>query len=151
MEYFTSKAQEKVLDAIYQEKIIDKQKEIDENAKRTNSIPKYKAKAHVKEEERVFIVVNVKVYLGEIKEENLCPNTQEEGGKRYILDSNFDYCTIPFINKYKSYKVTFNPSGKYGPTVYYFTKIGACPALLEAPDGTKILVEDESNYEILCC
>jgi hypothetical protein len=151
MEYFTSKSQEKALDEIYQANIIKKQKEIDENAKRTKSIPKFKAKAHVKEEERIFLVEDGKIYLGEIKEDNLCPQILEEGGKCYRLDSNFDYYTIPFINKYKTYKVTFNPSGKYGPTVYYFTKIDACPALLEAQDGTKILVEDESNYEILCC
>jgi hypothetical protein len=148
MEYFTSKTQEKALDAIYQEKIIDKQKMIDRIAKRTESIPKYKAKAYVKEEERVFIVEDGKVYLGEIKDENLCPNTQEEGGKRYILDSNFDYCTIPFINKYKTYKVTFNPSGKYGPTVLYHSSLGACPAVLEATDGKTIIVEDENKYDL---
>ena len=151
MEYFTSKSQEKALDEIYQENIIKKQKDIDRIAKRTDSIPKFKAKAYVKQEERIFLVEDGKVYLGEVKEENLCPLALEEGGKCYRLDSNFEYNTIPFIKKYKTYKVTFNPSGKYGPTVYYFTKIEACPALLEAPDGKKILVEDESKYDLLEC
>jgi hypothetical protein len=146
MEYFTSKSQEKALDAIYEERVKSKQLEINENAKRTATIPKYKAKAYVKQEERIFIVEDGKVYLGEVKDDNLCPSTLEEGGKCYKLDSNFDYCTIPFINKYKSYKVTFNPSGKYGPTIIYYSSY--YPAILEAADGTKLLVEDENKYDL---
>ena len=52
------------------------------------------------------------------------------------------------MKKHKRYIVRFFPDGKYGPTVYYDSEIGAIPARLESYDGDILEVDDNSKYDI---
>lgn len=144
MEYFTSEAQEITFEEKYKEDIRTKQKELDEIQKKTNKLQKFTAYAYVDKPERVFNVENSKVYLNGI----VCPTQLVQGGKRYRLDIHPHLNT--FFDKYKSYTVAFSPTGKYGPTVAYCAAKDVYPAKLIASDGYKLLVEDESKYDIIC-
>ncbi len=146
MEYFTSKLQEMALDVIYENDIKTKQKEIDTIRLKTGKIQKFTARAYINEPERVFLIQNGKTYLGEIKDENVCPTSLESGGKKYTLDIDYEQYIKAFIEKHTSYKVVFSPSGKYGPTVDYCSITGAIPAVIYSHDGETLVVEDENKY-----
>jgi hypothetical protein len=149
MKYFTSEAYEKILDEKYMDKIKKKQAEIDENYRKTKKIEKYTAYAHIRKSDRVFCVEeDGKIYYEEVKPENECPTELVEGGKEYILDSNFELYIMNFKVKHKKYRVVFSIDGRYGPTCCYCSSLGALPARMEAYDGDILVVEDESKYDI---
>ena len=149
MNYFTSDAHEKILDEKYMKDVKIKQAEIDEVQKKTKKIQKYTARAYILQPERIFCVEeDGKIYFGSVAPENECPKILTPGGKKYLLDSNFELSVLEFINKHKSYKVIFSPDGKYGPTCCYCSAIGALPAKLESYDGDTLLVEDDDKYDI---
>ena len=149
MSYFTSEAYEKALDEEYMDKIKRKQAEIDEDYRKTKKIPKFTAYAHICKLERVFCVEeDGKVYCSEVAPENECPKQLVSGGKEYILDSNFDFYIMNFLNKHKRYRVIFDVDGKYGPTCCYCSSIGALPARMESYDGEILNVEDENKYDL---
>ena len=147
-QFYSSPEYEKRLQEKYEFKVKRKQDEIDEVQRLTKKIQKFTARGHIFEENRVFIVQDGKIYYEEAKEDNICPTSLVKGGKTYILDSNFDYHIMEFTNKYTNYKVIFNPTGRYGPTCCYVSSINATPAILEAPNGEKLVVEDNSKYDI---
>lgn len=147
--YFTSKEQEESFDIKYREDINKKQKELDIAHRHTKKIQKFTAKAHVCRPERRFIIKEDEVYLNEINESNKCPKMEVEGGGGiYKLDLNFEFDIRCFLRKYSEYSVTFYPDGKYGPTVEYLSSYGFLPALLESFNGEKIMLEDESKYNL---
>jgi hypothetical protein len=148
MKYFTSKAYEKVLDEKYMQQIKAKQLEIDEKYRKTKKIQKYTAYAYISKLERVFCVEDDKIYCGEVKEENECPTQEVSGGKTYILDSDFELQINNFKQKHKRYRVIFYLNGKYGPSCYYCSKIGALPAKMESYDGDILIVENEDKYDL---
>ena len=149
MEYFTSEAYERGLDEEYKKQITKKQAEIDEIQRRTKEIQKYTAYGYISKQDRVFYVEeDGKVYYGEVKPENECPNKLVSGGKKYILDSNFELYIMEFKNKHKRYIIKFMVDGKYGPCGCYCSSIGALPAIMESYDGDILNVEDESKYDI---
>jgi hypothetical protein len=149
MKYFTSETYEKVLDEEYMRQIKEKQAEIDENYRKTKKIQKYTAYAHISKLERVFCVEeDGKVYCGEIKPENECSKELVEGGKEYVLDSNYELYIMNFKSVHNRYRVIFSPDGKYGPSCCYCSSIGALPARMESYDGDILCVEDESKYDI---
>lgn len=140
---------EKELKNRYNFEVKRKQDEIDEIQRRTKKIQKFTAKAHVSRPERVFCVEeDGNIYIEIVSPNNLCPKEKVEGGEKYILDSNFDFYIMAFISKHKRYKVIFSPDGKYGPTTYYCSSIGAVPARMESYDGDVLIVDDESKYDI---
>ena len=148
LKYFTSKAQEDEFDIKYNEAIKKKQKELN-IAHRHSKVPhKFTAKAYVSRPERKFIVRGSDTYLEEVNENNKCPKDEVEGGGVYKLDLNFEWDIMCFLNKYSEYIVTFYPDGKYGPTVEYCSSYGCLPALLESSTGERIMVDDESKYNI---
>jgi len=146
MEYFSSEEQENSFDKKYKELIIQKQKEIDALQKETKKIQKYTAYAYIDELPRVFFIQDGLVYL----DGTLCPTHPVQGGKRYVLDRDFTDKIHEFLNKYRSYKVVFYPSGKYGPTTHYCSYKDVVPAKMIAPENYELSVEDESKYDILC-
>lgn len=148
LKYFTSKEQEEAFDIKYKEAINKKQKELDIAYRHTKKIQKFTAKAHISRPERKFIINGSDVYLEEINENTRCPDTEVEGGGVYKLDLNFEWDIRCFLRKYSEYTVTFYPDGKYGPTVEYWNSYGFSPALLESNTGEKIMLEDESKYEL---
>jgi uncharacterized protein CbrC (UPF0167 family) len=146
--FYSTPEYETKLKEKYEFEVKRKQDEIDQDQKRTGRIQKFTAKAHISKLERVFIVYEGKKYCEEILEENICPEQLVNGGNIYILDRNFELYIMEFLNRNKSYKVTFSPDGKYGPTVYYNSEIGATPARLEAHNDETLIIEDESKYDI---
>ena len=147
--FYSTAEYEKILKDKYEFAIKKKQEEIDENFRKTKRIPKFTAYAHIFRPERIFCVEeDGKVYFEEVMPENICPNEKVNGGEKYILDSNFDYQIMKFLEKYKRYKVVFFPDGHYGPTCCYCSSIGAIPARLESYDGEVLLADDDSKYDI---
>ena len=149
MRYFTSNAYEKALDEEYMAKIKKKQAEMDEDHRKTKKIQKYTAYAHISKSDRVFCVEeDGKIYCGEVATENECPKELVEGGKEYILDSNFEFYIMKFKEKHKKYRILFSVDGKYGPCCCYCSSIGALPARMESYNGDILVVEDEDKYDI---
>ena len=147
MEYYTTAEQEKALVLEYKRQIDKKQKEMDEEEKKTKKIQKYTARAHTFKPIRVFVVENGVVYLNEVKTENICPQSLEKDGDKYCLDEDFKEAITRFISKHQTYSVTFFPSGRYGPCVDYISKNRVFPARLDA-NGYSLQVEDEEKYDI---
>lgn len=126
-----------------------KQEEIDEVQRMTRKLQKYTAKAYISKPERIFCVEeDGKIYFEDVMPENICPAEAENDAVKYILDMNFELYILRFIKKHKKYKVIFFPDGKYGPTVYYDSEIGAIPARFESYDGDILEVNDETKYDI---
>jgi hypothetical protein len=149
MEFYTTHIQETQLEYKYGMDIINKQKELDNYYSKSGQIPKYTAYAYISKPNRVFWVVKDKVYFEKISDENLCPTEKVKGGSVYILDSDLNHTICQFQSENDTYKVTFNVSGNYGPTIYYCTKDNnVYPATLTTMDGEEFLIEDDDKYDI---
>ena len=147
--FYSTADYENTLKEAYMFSIKKKQQEIDVIYRRTKKIHKFTAYGHISKPDRVFYVEeDGNIYFNEVIPENICPKELVDGGKKYVLDSNFDFYIQQFVDKYKRYKVVFSPDGKYGPTVCYCSSIGALPARMESYDGEVLIIDDESKYDI---
>ena len=147
--FYSTADYENTLKEAYMFSIKKKQQEIDVIYRRTKKIHKFTAYEHISKPDRVFYVEeDGNIYFNEVIPENICPKELVDGGKKYVLDSNFDFYIQQFVDKYKRYKVVFSPDGKYGPTVCYCSSIGALPARMESYDGEVLIIDDESKYDI---
>lgn len=147
--FYSTPEYEKILKDKFNFAIKKKQEEIDENYRKTKKIQKFTAYGYIFRPERIFCVEeDGSVYYEEVILENRCPTEKVEGGKKYILDSNFDYAIMKFLEKHKTYKVIFSPDGHYGPTCCYCSSIGAIPARLESYNGEILVADDHSKYDI---
>lgn len=147
--FYSTAEYERILKEKYKFAIKKKQDEIDEIYSKTKKIQKFTAYAYICRLERVFCVEeDGSVYYEEVVPDNICPSEKVEGGEKYILDTNFDYAIMKFVEKHKRYKVVFFPDGHYGPTCCYCSFIGAIPARLESYDGEVLVAEDDSKYDI---
>jgi hypothetical protein len=147
--FYSTADYENTLKETYMFSIKKKQEEIDDIYRRTKKIQKFTAYGHISKPDRVFYVEeDGNIYFNEVIPENICPKENVNGGKKYVLDTNFDLYIQQFVDKHKRYKVIFSPDGKYGPTTCYCSSIGALPARLESYDGEVLIVDDESKYDI---
>ena len=148
-EFYSPADYEKELENRYIFEVKRKQDEIDEIQRRTKKIQKFTARAHISRPDRIFCVEeDGNIFIESVNPNSICPKEKVEGGKKYILDSNFDLYIMEFLSKYKRYKVIFSPDGKYGPTTCYCSSIGAVPARMESYDGEVLILDDESKYDI---
>jgi hypothetical protein len=148
-EFYSPADYEKELENRYIFEVKRKQDEIDEIQRCTKKIQKFTARAHISRPDRIFCVEeDGNIFIESVNPNNICPKEKVEGGKKYILDSNFDLYIMEFLSKYKRYKVIFSPDGKYGPTTCYCSSIGAVPARMESYDGEVLILDDESKYDI---
>ena len=148
MYYYTSEAQEKMLTDRYEKIVSEKQDELDSIQKNSGKIQKYTAYACVSIPIRVFVVHGGNVYFEKVAEENKCPTETKIGGRVYALDSDYKTAIDVFLEGVYEYKVSFMPSGKYGPTVDYCGKRYEMPAIIERSDGQRLTVEDVEKYEL---
>lgn len=139
MKFYTTAEQERVFEEQYQQLLKVKQAELDAERR----LQKFTARAYIHEPERRFDVSHGVVTMGGLP----CPMMRVAGGREYCLDP--DYSIEWFTEKYPCYSVIFKPSGRYGPTVYYWP--GLTPARLVAADGSlELVADDENKYEIGC-
>lgn len=146
--FYSTAEYENELNSEYEFAVKKKQDEIDELYRRTKKIQKFTGRAYISKPNRVFYVEEDNIYYKEVVPENICPKEKVEGGKKYVLDSNFDFYIQQFVEKHKRYKVIFSPDGSYGPTCCYCSSIDAVPARMESYDGEVIILDDESKYDI---
>ncbi len=145
MEYYTTGAQEKELDAHYLSLIKEKDLDLKQELLRTRKVQKFTAYAFVKTPLRIFYVQDGNVYLHHIAEENRCPTEAVRDGGIYKLDGDYQTLVTQFLVDHPNYKVVFSPSGRYGPTTDYCGKQHEMPAYLEA-DGVRLDVDDDEKY-----
>ena len=146
MYFYTTKEQEAALDAEYKRLLAVKQAEIDEIQKRTKKIQKFTAYGHVHKPDRVFRVMEGRVFYGN-EEMSSGP---VEGGQTYTFDTLFSKQIAEFCKKHGAYKVVFKPHGRYGPCVGYIGSPGSMPAHLIAGDDV-LEADNENAYDLLCC
>jgi hypothetical protein len=64
-----------------------------------------------------------------------------------MTDPSFDDKVADFLRRHAAYRVIFQPSGRWGPTVSYCSR--GIPASFISEDGTETLVaEDEDKYDL---
>jgi hypothetical protein len=145
VQFFTTREQEKILENRFKRELIKKQNEIDETVRRTGVVSKYPAHAYVSVPYRVFCVVKSDVYFGTIGSGNKCPVEKTEGGKRYILDRDLIHAVHGFVQKHKTYTVSFDVSGRY---MRYNGDEDVFPAILVSHNGEELMVANINKYSI---
>ena len=148
--FYTTPEQEEELERIYEQKVKEKQIELDKETlelKRTNPtyIVKYTAYAHVDKEPRTFKVRKVNITFNN----QIIPLTHQEGGQTYFPDKRFQECVEEFIQNHPEYDITFYVTGKYGPCMNYIADGFVC--FLRAVTGERLFVENDDAYDIGCC
>jgi hypothetical protein len=142
--YYTTAAQEAALAAIYEQDLQQKQAQIDAEQRRTGRIQKFTARAHISQVPRIFDVSSTDITL-----EGYGPAAPNKvtGGGTYMTDPSFDDKVADFLRRHAAYRVIFQPSGRWGPTVSYCSR--GIPASFISEDGTETLVaEDEDKYDL---
>jgi hypothetical protein len=147
MEYYTNSELELKLIGEYEDRLIEKEREMERMNPKKNR--KYTSKAYVHEENRVFYVNEKGVFWKDESGPNM-PTKEEPGGKVYKLDPKFMKEVEEFIKRNPSYTVTFKMTGAYGPTIYYSSGPNVYPAVLEGISGEVLTVEDDDAYDIGC-
>lgn len=143
MDYYTSESQERELNEKYMVKV----KEIQDQ----NRVPigfglqKNRKFTYIPEPDRIFIIENEKVYLGQVDEKNICPQGYIMGGRSYGIDYMFMNEVQEFVKRHKKYMVIFNVSGRYDGTKKYCGGQGIYPARMIA-DFEELILEDEEKY-----
>lgn len=146
MEFYSTLRYELILEAYYQSCLAAKEAELAQGSS------KFTANALVSLPNRVFHIVNGCMYQETVDPSCACPACPEDGGRIYRLDPSFSEQVYVFLHKHANCKITFQPSGRYGPTIGYSTgDTNVFPAILEALDGSgeTLVVEDETKYEPL--
>jgi hypothetical protein len=143
MEYYTSEAQERELNEIYMNKVKEKQDKI----QGLRLTPRFMSNEYtfISQPERIFIVEDQKVYLGQVDEKNRCPTGYTMGGKSYGVDYMFTEDVQKFVKRHNKYMVIFNVSGRCNGTKKYCGGQGIYPARMVA-DFEEIILEDEDKY-----
>jgi hypothetical protein len=176
-EFYTTAEQEAELDAIYKQEVDKKQKEIDEENKRTKKIHKYRATMYIYEKERVFYI-SERGYRWKDANGPLMPTSPQPGGKIYKLDLEADrgFESYPgmsegrlgdegfetkiehsgvdekglvakYCEDHSEFYVKFKPICSGG--IAYCAKENVYPAYLECA-AHKLIVEDDNKYDIYC-
>lgn len=143
MDYYTSEAQENELNEKYMKKVRERQDQF--NIPISLGLQKNREPIYIPEPDRIFIVENEKVYLGEVNEKNICPQGYVIGGKSYGIDYNFMKEVQEFVGRHKKYMVIFSVSGRYGSKKKYCGGQGIYPARMIA-DFEELILEDEEKY-----
>ena len=157
--FYTTPEQEEELERIYEQKIQEKQDEINKETiehkqKNPKYIQKYTARAFVDKEPRTFVVRSTGITLNNkptptsisASTEIEPVDTQVKGGKVYYPDKRFQEGIEAFIQKHPEYTITFYLTSKYGPTIDYTGDGLVC--FLLATTGEQLFVEDPDAYEI---
>lgn len=150
MYFYTTKEQEVALEAEYKRQIAVKQAEIDTIEKKTKKIQKFTAYGHVHKPDRVFRVLDGRIFYGAQGSQEM-PSAPVEGGQTYTFDTRFSKQIAEFCANYASYKVVFKPHGKYGPCLHYIGSPGSMPAQLIAESGEVLDADNDDGYDLLCC
>lgn len=150
MIFYTTKAQESLINRKYNEEINKKQFEIDEEQRKTGKLQKYTAYMYIEKPHRIFNVENNQIYIIIDGQELYSPAYESDGGC-YRTDQFFDEQLSGFIERNKIYTITFFPSGSYGNSVYYYTNgvENVMPAVIKSLTE-EIKLENEDNYDIGC-
>lgn len=146
MEFYSTLRYELILEAYYQSCLALKETELAQGG------GKFTAKALVSLPNRVFHIVNGCMYQETDDPSCACPPCPQDGGRIYRLDPSFSEQVHAFLGKHTNCRITFQPSGRYGPTIGYSAgDANVFPASIEALDGSgeTLVVEDETNYEPL--
>ncbi len=149
MEFYSTLRYELILEAYYQSCLAVKEAELAQGG--VNQ--KYTAKALVPLPNRVFHIMDGIMYQESVHPDCACPPCPQEGGCIYRLDPDFRGAVHTFLQAHPNCKCTFQPSGRYGPTIDYSTgDSSVIPAVLEALDesGETLVVEDEDKYDPSC-
>ena len=152
-EFYTTAEQEAELDEIYQKELVEKQKEIDAEYKRTRKIQKYRAGMYIDKKERVFYVcekgLETQIQWKDASGSSMATQA-EPGGKIYKLDTAADGTGL--IKKYCSdnpeFYVKFKSITSGG--IAYCADNNIHPAVLEC-EANKLIVEDDNKYDLYCC
>lgn len=147
--FYTTAEQEAELNDMYKKEVIVKQKELDDERRRTKKIHKYNATAYIHEKDRVFFICE-KGVLWKDENGNKMPTTQQEGGRKYIIADVQRYKS--FAENNKEFYVKFHVTGKYGPTVGYIgINENIYPFTLVSKDfSEELLLDDEDKYDLIC-
>lgn len=146
--FYTTAEQEAELDELYKKEVAVKQKELDDEYKRTRKIQKYRATMYIDEKERVFYVCE----KGVLWKDKLGPDmaTEEQpGGKVYKLDTEADGTGLikKYCSDHSEFFVKFKPICSGG--IAYCAKENIHPAILECREH-KLIVEDDNKYDLYC-
>lgn len=147
--FYTTPEQEGVFKQVHERKVKEKQNEIDAQVYEMKQrdptfVVKYTARAHVDEEPRTFHVRSTGITFNNQQ----TPTTPQQGGGIYFPDKLFIEGVEVFIKKHPEYTITFYPTSKYGPTIYYTGDGFVC--FLQAVTGEQLFVENPDAYEIGC-
>lgn len=143
MDYYTSEFQERELNEKYMVKVRERQDQI-----RTPigfGFQKNQKSIYIPELDRIFIIENEKVYLGQVDNKNICPQGYVMGGRSYGIDYMFMSKVQEFVKRHKKYMVIFSISGRYDGTHKYCGGQGIYPARMIA-DFEELILEDEEKY-----
>ena len=145
MEYYTSDTQEKELYEKYMNKVKEKQNQF----QGLRFTPRFISNEYsfIPQLERIFIVENGKVYLGQVDDKNICPESCVIGGKSYGVDYMFGTEVQKFVEKHKKYMIIFNVSGRCNGKERYCGGQGIYPARMIA-DFEELILEDENRYTL---
>jgi len=143
MEYYTTEIQEKNLNEKHMEKIKERQDQI--RGSMNYSLSRNKQYQFIPPTDRIFIVENDKVYLGQVDETNICPQRYVIGGKTYGIDNMFGDEVEKFVMRHKKYMVIFSLSSSLGSSMKYCGGQGVYPARMVA-DFEELILEDPEKY-----
>jgi hypothetical protein len=147
--FYTTAEQEADLQELYEKEVKEKQKQLDDEYKKTKKIQKYRATMYISEKERVFYVCEKGVLWKDASGVEMASEPQP-GGKMYKLDTSADGTGL--IEKYCSdhpeFFVKFKAICSGG--IAYCAKENIHPAVLECPQH-KLIVEDDNKYDLYCC
>ncbi len=145
---YTSAYVEKVLQDLFMSEIKIKEKEIKEREVNTGKIQKYTAYAYIHKPLRIFHMKNNQLYVELPDGLVSIDNKPDPKGAIYRTDPDFDSQLEQLIKSNSEYKITFMPSGRYGPTIYYCNNDpNVYPALIEF-DNFSLTLENEDAYDI---
>jgi hypothetical protein len=151
-EFYTTAEQEAELDEIYQKELVEKQKEIDAEYKRTRKIPKYRSTMYIDKKERVFFICEKGLetqILWKDASGSVMPTEKQPGGKVYRLDTAADGTGLikKYCKDYSEFYIKFKSITSGG--IAYCAEENIHPAVLECP-AHKLIVEDDNKYDLYC-
>jgi hypothetical protein len=150
-EFYTTAEQEAELHELYQKEVAVKQKELDDEYKRTKNLKNYKYKAtmYIHKKERIFFVCEKGVSWKDASGSSM-PTEAQPGGKIYKLDRAVDGTGLieKYCKEYSEFYVKFKPICRGG--IAYCAEENIYPAVLECPTH-KLIVEDDNKYDLYCC
>jgi len=140
MEYYTSESQENELNEKHMNKIKERQDHI--YGLKNSSLRQNNTYQIISPPDRIFIIENDKIYLGQVDEKNLCPQSYVIGGRSYGIDNMFGEDVVKFVTRHKKYMVIFSLSNVSGK---YCGGLGVYPARMVA-DFEELILEDPEKY-----